>query len=83
MSDEFFHLIANPFKKNKNNHNHSNENLDEEIYYLLKKKYKLYTFNDDIYKIIIEDIDKKIINYTIDTTVNKFINELFESLEST
>ena len=83
MSDEFFHLIANTFKKNKNNHNHSNENLDEEIYYLLKKKYKLYTFNDDIYKIIIEDIDKKIINYTIDTTVNKFINELFESLEST
>ena len=78
--EQSFYLMANPSRINKNIV-YLAENLNEEIYFLLHKRFKEYIFDEEIFKTIIENIEQTLKEYTIVNTVDKFIDNLIESID--
>ena len=79
IDEDSFYLIANQSKINKQI-TYISEDLNQEIYFLLHKRFKKYSFDEDIFNILIKDIEKKLNDYTIEKTVEIFINNLIESI---
>ena len=76
-TDEFLHLIANPYRKKKT---FIVENVDEELLLLMHKKYKNYIFDEDIFKKILEENKKMIEDYTIRKVVEKTIDTCIDEI---
>jgi len=76
-TDEFLHLIANPYRKKKT---FIVENVDEELLLLMHKKYKNYIFDEDIFKNILNENKKLVENYTIQKVVEKTINDCIDEI---
>lgn len=79
MDEDSFYLIANHSKINKKNL-YVSEDLNEEIFFLLHKRFKDYIFDEEIFNKIIYDIEKKLEDYTIKKTVETIVNNLIESI---
>ena len=79
IDEDSFYLIANQSKINKKMLYISGD-INEELYFLLHKKFKKYSFDEEIFKILLEDIEKKLNDYTIEKIIETIINNLIETL---
>ena len=79
VDEDSFYLIANPSRINKKM-SYISEDLNQEIYFLLHKRFKKYTFDEDIFNKILIDIEKKLKDYTIEKTVDNIVNNLIETI---
>ena len=79
IDEDSFYLIANQSRINKKMA-YVSEDINEELYFLLHKRFKKYSFDEDIFKILLVDIEKKLNEYTIEKTVETIVNNLIETL---
>ena len=75
--DEFLYLIANPMKKKKT---YVYENIDEELFILLQKKFKNITIDEDDYIRICNKIEDELNEIYLNKFVHKFVNNIFDEV---
>ena len=77
INDEFLYLIANPMKKKKT---YVYENINDDLFILLQKKYKIYHIDEDIMEEIFQLIEDKLLNDKINKIVTEFISDIIEEI---
>ena len=75
--DDFLYLIANPMKKKKT---YVYENIDEELFILLQKKFKNITIDEDDYIRICNKIEEELNEIYLNKFVHKFVNNIFDEV---
>ena len=82
MEDEnFYHLLVNPYKVNREKKVlKKNSTINDSLISLLKKKYINYTLEDKDYNIIINNLDKLILEKDIDKYINNYIDNIVEEV---
>ena len=74
--EQYMHLIVNNSKHKKNN----NCDIDNDLYYLLKKRYKNYIFDKFIFNTILNEINIILNNHTIDIISQEFTENLLSEI---
>ena len=82
MEDEnFYHLLVNPYKVNREKKVLKKEStINDLLISLLKKKYINCTLEDKDYNIIINNLDKLILEKDIDKYINNYVDNIVEEV---
>ena len=75
--EEYMHLIINTTKCNKKNNNF---NINNDLYYIFKKKYKKFVFDKFIFNVILNEINIILNDYTIHKISVECIDNLISEI---
>ena len=82
MEDKnLYHLIVNPYKVNREKKVLKKDStINDSLISLLKKKYINCTLEDKDYNIIINNLDKLILEKDIDKYINNYVDNIVEEV---
>ena len=82
MEDKnLYHLIVNPYKVNREKKVFKKDStINDSLISLLKKKYINCTLKDKDYNIIINNLDKLILEKDIDKYINNYVDNIVEEV---
>jgi len=79
MEDKnFYHLLVNPYKVNRNKNIVKENNLENSLILLLKKLYPKYDINDNDKDIILNNIENILYNINKNNLINNLIDNVIE-----
>ena len=76
--DNFYHLLVNPYKVNRNKKVIKEITIDDVLINILKKKYHEYTLSNKDYDNIINNLDKLVADLDIKNLINNFVDTTIE-----
>jgi hypothetical protein len=76
---DLYHLIVNPYKVNKDKLKKISS-IDNTLLSLLKKKYSKYKLEDKDYNIIINNLDKLVLDLDIKNLIDNFVDNIVEDV---
>ena len=79
MEDKnFYNLLVNPYKVNRNKNIVKENNLENSLILLLKKLYPKYDINDNNKDIILNNIENILYNINKNNLINNLIDNVIE-----
>ena len=76
--DNFYHLLVNPYKVNRNKKVIKETTIDDVLINILKKKYHEYTLSNKDYDNIINNLDILVSDIDIQNLINKLVDNVIE-----
>ena len=76
--DNFYHLLVNPYKVNRNKKVIKETTIDDILINILKKKYHKYTLSNKDYDNIINNLDILVSDIDIKNLINKLVDNVIE-----
>ena len=81
MADKnFYHLLVNPYKVNRNKKVVKENNLENSLILLLKKLYPKYEIEDKDKDMILNNIEDILFNINKINLINNFVDDIIKSV---